>query len=594
MPVPEPVSGLATAIGLLGFIITTLLNTIERSKLAYECLQTHERRVNAYRIALHECELQLRVWYAKWEPIGEASALRSGQELWGATGLRHIQAIKEQITQGQEELKRRIYGAVDAPDSQIWRALLDHVPGSSRGRAAHLTDTMTNPECQQTTPGVVPIRRLCQKAAFVLWRNGSLKDSVPSLKALVSSLESTATALLFSQHGYHRAGSTLNADILLGIAQESVRRRTVTNALRLAYERLNGERGSTEWTLVGEMPPMCSGGNESRLESLSETLSIAFLKLERLFETNGTARWVESSIAIDMPESADAYPESIIEKERQSRERATTATLLHSVKEIFLLISAVPGEYLELEDMTISIDDLKEQFAKVLQARRLKTALSLASSVALYGDTPWMDKLCGCSVRHAQMDCYTDAGEDGVVQDHTLVAIGHQNAPTSMRCYHSQPGWSRGLLLAVILVELGIARPVQIERDAEDRRLRYYIVDSGAREPVEAADLIRRAGHCTRSRYYRQAVEHCFWLAENLIVFESESQRRNDFEHKVVQKLALSYRSHERVMQQERQYPWRKEDSDYWKKCYKNYIDTAQRLLRDLVSDKPGAAAVSM
>ena len=551
--IPEPLTAISLCVGLLGFISTTILSTIEKSRLTIDTLREHEARLNAHRLIVRECDLRLRSWYKIWEARESEASVKRAQDLWGSDGVEHIRLIEHTIGETGKQIQSLLQTAAPLQERGMWNTIFCWV---KNGIVSAVPQEMGVDMKNQA-------RKLCNQVSLALYRNSALKEPVANLKTLVASLELTARDLVLEKHGCSSIGTSPERDILLGITRTKRRHRQVSDTLQMAYEALNDDQHNQakKWALVCKH---YQSEKSFHLESPTDQLPMEFLRLHDTFTHGQKARMVDEAISLDLPHATLSFSELLRRRDRELQHFAPTFILRHSFKRLSEIVAMVSHDALESDDM-LDIPLLKVCFARATEMLRLKAALDISSSATLFWDTAWIDQLCTCSTRYAV--------REGRKEDICVVvssASPHDGSSCNEREFLDNPD----LLLGLALAELAISRPVCLRRDTRGDAV-YHVhtgeSEGSSTEIVTASALLRHVGDATGSKLYTDAVEYCLIVAQGLRKFESEVEVSEEYQRNVVKKLerVLDDRQKLREVHGERLAAY----TQYWETRFEEFVD---------------------
>ena len=532
--IPEPITAISTGIGLLGFILTSALNTIERIWLTKDALEEHHERLIAHKYTLRACELRLSSWYRLWFPRHGVFQDDFAAKLWGGKGAAELEDLIVQIVSAAETVKRKLYGTADDRKLPDWlldseeRALRNGIQRSNTGQWSHL----------------------CEAVAFALWQNASPKDPIAKIKDLIQNLDTMSHDYYYSEHGRDKIGTKISSCEVLALERSERRFQLISNALRLAYEDLNGKINlfglRRIWALL--CTPTCRD-TQHTLETESEYLDIEFLKLESGFETNAASYRISESLSMDRITGETEFGERLREKEGTDGGFAASSALKRTIKDLFSCLAQIPPD-------VDGRDTTRKRYVWGTILLRARAALGLANWMALVWNTPWLDSLCSCGVRPVKF-------EDG-----TSVAVFTQMEHQPDGCCDPEFYLHQHLLLGVVLAELALARPVCVRRCSDSGAPNFVVFHTGRRndaEQLSSRQLIERVGSAANSSDYEAAIKYCFRLHEGLEDRTNTARASIQFEQKAVQPLRRFYEHTSKVYEKGGKAMWDRWQEEFYR-----------------------------
>ena len=439
----EPLSALAVlgfTTGTLGFIVSTISKLDEKTQEIREC----ESRLQSFSWQLDAACMQLKVWHSIW--IGsEAFPRETYVHFWG--------------TEGLEDIESRVTGIIGLLD-QIWDLLCYPHNNAPNIRSPRSIIGDWHQLIYQTAEQILSRRdidhrkaSLVRKIGFTLFHNAEFLEKISRLENYIEGLVRLSQwHFRLEQHGDPNEQVT-SAELNRISDMKSFVDRISKFANLIYMYKVQSEPHRSEWAIELAPPePGCTLDFWSEVDI--DTMNIDFLvtdeapdlqpnaiRLRLYAKDHGAHRDLSKPITERIGE---------ILLDHQKLERECECDRFFSLRERPCRRSRPLRRMLAEKAFSGS-------HRKAFEAERADLVYGLGHWMVLLSNTPWSFGLCACNIHCI---CLADAG----IRHAFFPLI---EAPRTPRCDHRNWLEDKLKLLGVMLAEVALAFPIQVQTREE-------------------------------------------------------------------------------------------------------------------------------
>ena len=475
------------AVGVTAGLVGFLASTIQKAVTTCDDLKECEWRLKGYQNSLVTCEIRQRRWRSKWEhQVGRRDEI-GFEKLWGVHGWSQIKEILVCIQHENDSIRLLLFGTLAYPEkssfSKVWAAF-------TRAGASNIfsetTPTLQSVLYQVGPPSSYPQPRttteagpsLWKKVNFALGKSTKLNEAIGRLKQQLENLETCSDEFFSDVHSIENTSS-------LSVEQIEKAHRVHQRAERLWIEMLKLRQGlvrfETLWALLMPLPDDLRG-----YKFEDESLDLHFLYAADGFQRGLSSVRIVTRFDLDDDNNHryDLTARVRVQQLQPSSNPEHEAVLRRTLKSRFRLLIDHP-------------DVEQRLLKKAMELERARAALCIATWFTLAWRSQWVPEFCNCSIRQAQFQ-----------NGQTIPLFQSTNKHKVQRCFDPQLHDRPHLLLAVLLVEIGLAQPLHVQLEGE--RVSFWMQASeGDIEIATEGILLAQVRKATSSPLYQTAVKAC-------------------------------------------------------------------------------------